>query len=297
MLGVQPVPFGKVIETTTEPPEVFLFDQYPSSPKYGFALERLSSTYNDVIIRVVRSTDFVEQDFYLVGNIVSQTQLENFVTNFGANPTADGHVILWRSQVGNKVVEFKGGTVLQVTPKIVENGNLVIREGKIAMKFNGNDVLEDDTGDFNYMTNYSGVVVYAHNAQGVTASPWTDGSISGGNRVDIFDNGSQVCHVGVYASGGNFVLHNCTYPGPLFDIGPLLTVTHAIVPSGGSSGITAQADNIDMTTAGGFGNAPLTNIGRYLRAGYQLDGYLCLAVAWDHNYGASLDGIRDFLSF
>lgn len=110
----------------------YLLDTYGSAV-VGYSLRKIYSTYTGNIIRVRRSSDNVEQDIGLNGNLLDTTSLLSFI---GAN---DGHVVSWYDQSGNARTITQGTATNQ--PKIISSGSLVVGT-------NGLPAIETDGGDF-----------------------------------------------------------------------------------------------------------------------------------------------------
>jgi hypothetical protein len=118
-----------------------LLDGLNSSAAYS--LQKLRTAYSGPAIRVRRSSDNAEADigFTASGDLDTVTLiafLRNF--NFKIPPTTfNGFVTIWYEQSGN------GRNATQATageqPQIVDNGAVITMNGRPALRFDGNDIL------------------------------------------------------------------------------------------------------------------------------------------------------------
>ena len=110
------------------PPFTGLLDTYSNAAVAYSAARRLSGSYSGSLIRVRRSSDNTEQDIgYDESNVLDQTALTTFV---GAG---NGFVTIWYDQSGNNKNATQTTAIRQ--PKIVSNGNLLLKNGKPNINF------------------------------------------------------------------------------------------------------------------------------------------------------------------
>jgi len=104
-------------------------NQFPGA-SLGLSLRLLDRNYTGFCIKVRRSSDNNELDIGFVNNELDIVSLLNFVGS------GDGKVIIWYDQSGN------GNNATQLTaskqPTIVDNGSVVLDNGKPAILFPNN---------------------------------------------------------------------------------------------------------------------------------------------------------------
>lgn len=119
--------------------ESFLLDDYPNVAGNSYSLRNLKSTTTNVI-RVRRSTDNLESDFS--ASDITDGTLASFC---GEGIGKDGFVVKWYDQTGGD--NLKNTAALE-QPKIVEDGAVILENGKPCVKFDGgNDSLFADLTD------------------------------------------------------------------------------------------------------------------------------------------------------
>lgn len=119
--------------------ESFLLDDYPNVAGNSYSLRNLKSTTTNVI-RVRRSTDNLESDFS--ASDITDGTLASFC---GEGIGKDGFVVKWYDQTGGD--HLKNTAALE-QPKIVEDGAVILENGKPCVKFDGgNDSLFADLTD------------------------------------------------------------------------------------------------------------------------------------------------------
>ena len=119
--------------------ESFLLDDYPNIAGNSYSLRNLTSTTTNVI-RVRRSIDNLESDFS--ASDITDGTLASFC---GIGLGKDGFVVKWYDQTGSD--DLKNVTALE-QPKIVEDGEVILENGKPCVKFDGgNDSLFVDLTD------------------------------------------------------------------------------------------------------------------------------------------------------
>lgn len=119
--------------------ESFLLDDYPNIAGNSYSLRNLTSTTTNVI-RVRRSSDNLESDFS--ASDITDGTLASFC---GEGIGKDGFVVKWYDQTGSD--DLKNATALE-QPKIVEDGAVILENGKPCVKFDGgNDSLFIDLTD------------------------------------------------------------------------------------------------------------------------------------------------------
>jgi len=133
----------------------FLLDDYPNIGGNSYSLRSLTSTTTSVI-RVRRDSDNLESDFTASG--ITGGELTTFVGS------GNGYVVKWYDQTGSD--NLKNTTALE-QPLIVENGNVLLENGKPCVVFDGgNDSLFVDLTD----QTRNGYQVFMVNQQTDTAS-------------------------------------------------------------------------------------------------------------------------------
>ena len=119
--------------------ESFLLDDYPNVAGNSYSLRNLKSTTTNVI-RVRRSSDNLESD--CSASDITDGTLASFC---GEGIGKDGFVVKWYDQTGGD--HLKNVTALE-QPKIVEDGAVILENGKPCVKFDGgNDSLFVDLTD------------------------------------------------------------------------------------------------------------------------------------------------------
>lgn len=106
-----------------------LLDLYPSAAA-AYSLRNLSSTYLGPLVRVRRSSDNAEQDFYGLAN--GQLDTSSLLLFCGAG---NGFVTTWYDQSGNTVNSVQTTTANQ--PQIVTSGAVNLQGTKPTLTFNG----------------------------------------------------------------------------------------------------------------------------------------------------------------
>lgn len=114
-----------------------LLDDYPNIGGNSYSLRNLTSTTTNVI-RVRRSTDNLESDFS--ASDITDGTLASF-----CGEGNKGSVVKWYDQTGSD--DLKNATALE-QPLIVEDGAVILENGKPCIKFDGNnDSLSVDLTD------------------------------------------------------------------------------------------------------------------------------------------------------
>ena len=298
LFGIQP--FLSPVETATAQ---YLLDVYSSGPRYAFGLSRLISGYSGDIITVRRDTDGTTQNFGLVGDELDQAAIIDFVTQSGAFPAANGYVSEWFSQVNNVSIEDKGGLITEL-PKIVDAGSVITEGGKIATEWDGGDNLQDDfSGALGAgVTEFTQATVYNHTGpDNVERTVLVDG-LNTNDFVRISETPAQSALFEVSRNASGNIVYNA---GAADAYNGRVTSVLVTTPQGASSTTGGFANSIGYTNAGGFGDAPLNDIGRALYVGgtdgggntssNSLAGTIQLIVAWVNDYNSDSANIRDFI--
>ena len=106
-----------------------ILNQFPGA-SLGLSLDKLDKNYTGSAIKVRRSSDNNELDIGFVDGVLDTASLLTFVGS------GDGKVIIWYDQSGN------GNNATQLTaskqPTIVDNGSVVLDNGKPAILFPNN---------------------------------------------------------------------------------------------------------------------------------------------------------------
>jgi hypothetical protein len=113
-----------VITGVSKPP--LLLDTY-SGAAAAYSLRSLSLAYGGSVVRVRRSSDNTEQDFS-----AAQITDGTLATFCGAG---NGFVRTWYDQSGNS--RHAAQNVNASQPKVVDNGGVILENGKAALDFNG----------------------------------------------------------------------------------------------------------------------------------------------------------------
>lgn len=105
-----------------------LLDTYSGSAA-AYSFMKLRTAYNGNVVRIRRSSDNTSLDIGFNGNQLDTTSLLSFV---GSN---DGYVSIWYDQSGNGY-NFEQST-LNNQPKLVSGGNLITKNSKPTILFDG----------------------------------------------------------------------------------------------------------------------------------------------------------------
>lgn len=101
----------------------------------AYSLRAIGTRYVGPIIRIRRSSDSQEQDFYAHFGTVNIDEVKAFV---GSNT---GFVSIWYDQSGNGLHAFQ--PVLESQPMVVKNGTVILFNSKNCLMFDGvNDCLQ-----------------------------------------------------------------------------------------------------------------------------------------------------------
>lgn len=105
-----------------------------SGASAAYSLRLLDSTYSGNAVRVRRASDNTEQDIGFVNNELDTSSLETFCSG------TDGFVTTWYDQSGN--ANNATQTTASAQPKIVSSGSTILENGKAAVQFDGNDIID-----------------------------------------------------------------------------------------------------------------------------------------------------------
>jgi hypothetical protein len=111
--------------------ETMLLDAVPAATA-AYSLRKLRDAYTGNAIRVRRSSDNAESEIGFLNDQLDVNELETFIGS------GNGYVVTWYDQSGNSehVTQATAGN----QPMIVENGSVLISDGKPMVRFN-NDFL------------------------------------------------------------------------------------------------------------------------------------------------------------
>jgi hypothetical protein len=104
-----------------------LFDLYGGA-NLGLSLRRLSNSFSGDLLNIVRTNDFHEKSFELIGGVVDILEIEDFLNG---NP---GRANFWADQSGNNNHAFQDDFSLM--PFISFDGSVLIDDGTPALWFN-----------------------------------------------------------------------------------------------------------------------------------------------------------------
>lgn len=110
-----------------------MLGRYPGA-LVAYSLREIGARYVGPLVRVFRSSDSAEMDFYAKNGAVDLNDIKNFVG------TGDGFVTVWYDQSGNGLHAEQPVSASQ--PKIVSGGTVILFRSKGAVMFDGvNDAL------------------------------------------------------------------------------------------------------------------------------------------------------------
>lgn len=121
----------------------YLLDEYPDAYA-AYSLRRLSSSSSGPIVRVQRSSDQAEKDFYLLMDVLDIASLEDWLSG------ADGHVVKWYSQIEGHPALGRHTNDAYDTPldlPVIARGGHVLRDAKgmPRMEFMGSTGMDIDS--------------------------------------------------------------------------------------------------------------------------------------------------------
>ena len=256
-----------------------LLDNYPGAAA-AYSLRELSTAWaGQDVIRVRESGSDTEQDFN-AAEITDGT----LATFCGAN---DGFVVTWYDQSGN------GNDAVQVTeanqPKIVDNGSLITKNGKVSVEFDG----------FNDFLNVNAVFTLDVNLSAFTVSSTNSNT----NNNFIYDNSNILNYGGGYScrynSTGSILLWSQDATKSV-NAGIVLNGTQYLISqisttSGGENNTLYQ----DGNQAGNNFGTPRVRIAKsntYIGAsellGGNLNGQIQELIAYPSNQSANRTGIE-----
>jgi len=100
----------------------------------AYSLRLLDNTYTGDAVVVRRASDNTTQAIGFVNNELDTATLESFCSG------TDGFVTTWYDQSGNGVDADNASASSQ--PKIVSSGSTILENGKAAVQFDGNDIID-----------------------------------------------------------------------------------------------------------------------------------------------------------
>lgn len=114
----------------------YLLDQY-SGAAAAYSLRLLDCDYAGALIRVRRSSDNTEQDFYPIGSGDVNLDTAALKTFVGTGGSDDGFVVTWYDQSGNVNNSTQSTTTAQA--RVMDNGVVQRLNDKPSLYFDGDD--------------------------------------------------------------------------------------------------------------------------------------------------------------
>lgn len=253
---------------------VYLYDNFPATA--GFSIRKLNSFYTGPAIRVRRSSDSSEDNFYFDSNGEISLNSDNgsgvtLGTFVGANT---GYVVTWYNQ--SSALHATQSTALN-QPTIIESGVLNTFNGKAAIKFIASGTFLQ--ASVTLTQPHSGFAV------GTTSTP-------NDNRVLVNNDGINAGRIFAHATN-NYLITAGT------------ALVHPVTISSNTqylfySMFNSTASELDYNTeAVQTGNAGTNNVSSFIRIGAQSsstrpwDGYIQEVVLYDSNESANKVSIKD----
>lgn len=163
-----------------EAPPVFtgILDTYTGA-KVAYSVRWLNSAYSGALVRIRRSSDSAEKDFYPDGsNVLSMTSEDGSGTSLSTWIGSDsGYVVTWYDQSGNGNDGVRPTAAFQ--PRIVNAGSLEVdpNNGIVAIKFDGSDDSFTLTSAISVPQNYYQHIVFNRASSGLISTGLAGGGI------------------------------------------------------------------------------------------------------------------------
>ena len=255
-----------------------LLDDYPGASA-AYSLRSLSSTYTGPVVEVRRSSDNATQDF-------TADEVSTIAGWVGAGN--DGFVRTWYDQSGNGNDAVQTNAANQ--PKIVDSGNIVQKNGKASMSFDGSNDYLNVNSAFTTDVNLSAFTVASTN--------------SNSSNNFLYDNSNVLTYGGGYScrfnSAGSISIWSQDATSALVIAGAVLNTYQYLISqistnSGGENN-TLYQDGTQVGNNSGSPKSRSAKLNTYIGAsqifGGYLNGQIQELIAYPSNQSTNRTGIE-----